>query len=134
MISSKSSSSMTTLIDRPICPSLGARCILRGADRGSGLFLPVCPWSYGITVLGCNEPAGGMRSGISAMPYMSSCCCTSLGVFIKNNRKSLVGNTLPRRRQNVPKLILKQCLQHLGRVKHGEIKPSTFYVLNNETQ
>ncbi len=35
---------------------------------------------------------------------------------------------------NPPKLIRKQCLQHLGRVKHGEIKPSTFYALNNETQ
>lgn len=78
------------LVERPICPSLGARCIRLGADRRSGLFLPGCPWSYGITGLGCNAPAGGMRSGISAMPYMSSCCCTSVGVFIKISPQDVV--------------------------------------------
>lgn len=74
IIKSKSSSSRSTLLERPIWPSFGARCtILWGGlwSASTGPFL----WLPRTIILGCREPVGGRRSGIPAMPYMSVAIC-----------------------------------------------------------
>lgn len=73
MMSSTSSSPRSTFLERPICPSLGARC---PSLWGLGLSCPFCAtglcpglnWPAGP---GCRGPFDGIRSGIPDDPYIS---------------------------------------------------------------